>query len=429
MEQDPVVQHTSRRQDDTGMSLIEVVVALTLFMVIAGAVLTMIGGATRLGKDAKYRVEATSLAAREIEITRDAFNSPTRGPTTINTNMVTNPSPFKGGTVGEPLVVNNVPYTIKRNAQWSEMGSTAASTCDSGGTIELAYLRVWVEVSWPALGNRPPVTLETIITPPKGTYSQLSGHVGVKVIDRSGTPMSSVPVTVRSTTRTETANTAADGCALFAFLTPGTYEVTVSRLNHVDRNGSSSATATAQVQPGQLWRTVIDYDEAATLDVRFETDPGYSLPVLNTLPVVLGNSALVPAGSKAFSGTGNGRFVRDLWAYPSGYQVWAGDCVDNDPQYSGGTRGLPVVVNPGQTTTAKARLEPLDVSGQFGLVVQATQVADSSCASGQTVTLGTLPLLGNLRTSLPPGEWTLKAGLSSQTVLVEQGNGPEAVNL
>ena len=346
---------------DQGMTLVEVLVAITIFGVMAGAILALLGGAIRLTKDDKFHMEAASLAMRELEITRDAFSSAARGPTTIDTNQVVNGSPLAGGTVGQPIVVDNVAYTVTRTAQWSEMGSTAASTCDEGGSIELAYLRVRVDVTWPGLGDRPPVSMDTVMTPPKGTYSQLTGHIGVKVIDASGAPFSGRTVTASGPAGTFSEVTSSDGCALFAFLTPGTYQIKVNTVGYVNRNGDPEGTATAQVQSGQLWRTTIEYDKAATINATFVTETGYALPATNNIPVALGNSALLPAGSKNFTGTGNTRTISNLWPYPSGYQAWAGPCVDNDPQTTGQQRGLPVVTDPGGIAAVDVPLGAVEV--------------------------------------------------------------------
>lgn len=422
----------ARRPDraEAGFTLIEVIVALALFLVLASAVLAVLAGAQTLGRDAKYRSVAIELAHRELEITRDAFTAQTRGPTTIETNQVSNPNPLAGQTDGDPLVVNKVPYTIARNAQWAQMGSSAATTCDEGSSVELSYLRVWVEVRWPGLGSRPPVRMDTVMTPPKGTYSQLSGHVGVKVISASGGPLQDVPVSISGPSGNQSADTTSDGCALFAFLSPGTYSVSLSKPGYVTRNGSPSAAASAQVQAGQLWRTVVEYDEAAALTVTFTTVSGYSLPTGNTLPVTLGNSALVPSGARSVAGGGNTRTLSNLWAYPSGYQVWAGSCLDNDPQFNGGSRDLPVAVSPGGISTATLALEPVRVTGApSNRTVVATQSSDSSCASGQSITLGTSAGDGSLMTSLPLGDWRITSGSRSGNVSVDAGGGAESVGL
>ena len=79
--------------------------------------------------------------------------------------------------------------------QWASVNGAGGSTCDDGTNAELAYLQVKVEVSWPALGTRPPVHDGHDHDPAQGhLLGNLTGHVGVKVIDRLGGPQSGIGV-------------------------------------------------------------------------------------------------------------------------------------------------------------------------------------------------------------------------------------------
>jgi type II secretory pathway pseudopilin PulG len=397
------------------MTLIEVVVALGLFAVMSTAALSVLGSAITLTRDDKARLEAVNLATRELEITRDTFSAVTRGPDRVATNAVTNPSPLPGGAVGAPLVVNGVPYTVVRTAQWAPVNSAAASTCDEGTTSELAYLHVKVQVSWPELGDRRPVTMDTVMTPPKGTYSALAGHIGLKVIDGEGRPRSGVQVTASAASGTYTGTTGTDGCALLAFLTAGSYAVTVSAPGFVNPKGDPTGSVTAQVQAGQLWRGSIEYDLATSLSVFFQTADGYPVPPDTGIALTLGNSALQPVGTRAVPGTGDHRTIPHLWPYPSGYQVWAGSCQDADPQFTGGQRDLPVT-----HADWPVALGALEVNGAANQPVVAKHAADGLCTSGETLQLGTTGAGGMLRTSLPYGTWSIWIGTSYTDVTIAQ---------
>jgi len=389
---------------DEGFTLMEVMVAFALLAVMASALLVVVGATQKLTREDSARVAANNLASRELEITRDTFAGVTRGPDRVATNRVVNPSPLPGGTAGNPLVVDGVPYTVTREAQWASVNSQV-STCDDGSNAELAYLKVEVEVSWPGLGSRPPVTMDTVMTPLKGTYVATQGHLGLKVIDRLGAPREKVQVTVTSSSTTRTAQTTDDGCVLFAFLDPGSYTVTLSGAGEVDPAGSATATRTVTVQSGQLWRGTQEYDRAATLVAAFETGQGHSLPTdLSKVPVSLGNSALLPNGYKSVTGTGTTRTLTNQWPYASGYQLWGGACIDADP---GDTGDLPVASDPGVTATGRVFLPPLQVTTPAaGQVVTATHDAASGCAAYSMV-LGTTGGGGVLKTSLPYGTWKL----------------------
>lgn len=397
-------QQTPPATRDAGMTLVEVVVALGLLAIMSTAVITVLLSTITLTRDDQARLEAVSLASRELEIARDGFASVLRGPSSVEANRVVNPSPLPGGTAGEPLVVNNVPYTVVRTAQWTSVGSTA-SACDDGTNAELAYLKVKVEVSWPELGSRPPVTMDTLMTPPKGTYSSLLGHIGLKVVDSAGQPKAGVTVTAQSATALKTGVTAADGCVLLDHLPDGAYTVTASQPHFVNLEGDPTASVTATVQPGQLWRGTIEYDESATISVAMTTDDGFALPT-GDVPVTLMNSGLQPTGLRVVTGSGNPRLIPDLWPYPSGYGVWAGGCQDADPALSG-TSDLPVTTSRGGVTAATVRLVPFEVHTLPGATVRLQHAADSLCPAVTELALGTASPEGILKTSAPAGVWTV----------------------
>lgn len=384
------------------MTLIEVVVALGLLATMSTAVITLLLSTITLTRDDQARLEAVSLASRELEIARDSFSSVLRGPQSVTANQVVNPSPLPGGTVGEPLVVNNVAYTVVRTAQWTSVGS-AASPCDNGSSAELAYLRVKVEVSWPELGDRPEVTMDTLMTPPKGTYSSLQGHIGLKIVDSEGQPKSGVSVTAQSASATKTGLTAADGCVLLDHLPADTYTVTASQSGFVSLEGDPTASLTADVQPGQLWRDTVEYDAAARISVALTTDQGFALPATE-VPVTIANSGLQPTGVRVVPGAGSPRLIGDLWPYPSGYGIWAGGCQDADPALSGDP-SLPVTTTRGGVTSTTVRLVPLEVQTLPGMEVRLQHAADPLCATGAELTLGTTDENGALKASAPAGVW------------------------
>jgi type II secretory pathway pseudopilin PulG len=415
--------HPGEAPRDDGMTLIEVVIALGLFAVMSSAVLVIVVAAVKTTSDDKARLEAVSLASRELEITRDTFASITRGPDRVQANRVVNPSPLPGGAAGQPLVINNVPYTVVRTAQWTSVGA-AASACDDGTTAELAYLRVKVEVSWPALGDRPPVTLDTVMTPPKGTYSTLLGHIGLKVIDSEGNPKPGVTVTAKSSTgATVSGSTAGDGCVLLAHLTAGSYTVTASQAGFVSLKGDPTASITAAVQAGQLWRGTIEYDQSASISVTLASPNGFALPT-SAVPVVIANSGLQPIGLKAVTGTGNPRSITNLWPYPSGYGVWAGTCQDANPGLTGDPLATVTTLR-GGTATATATLAPLEVHAPANSTVTLTHARDSLCGTGSTLTLGKTDATGVLETSAPYGVWQAVVGSTSkEVVLTAEADAP-----
>lgn len=455
--------------------MMEMMVAIVLFAIMATSVLSLLNTVIKTSTDGGSRLVATDLAMRELEITRDAFSSQLRGPTTVTTGRVPNPHQVAGGVSGGPIVVDGVPYTVVRTSQWRNIDSPVQSSCDDGSTLELAYLRVKVEVSWPALGDRTPVSVTSQLTPPKGTYDPTLrvGHIGLKVLDRDGKGAEGVTVRARHTDGTvRQTTTGADGCALFERATIGSWTVTVDTPGYVTPQAQATGSIQANVTEGVLWHGSMVYDEAASYSVVVCPPQGHTLPPslygttdATKVPVTLANSGLLPGGSRPFSTAGTRttkacpaadgttfdaqaevRTIASLWPYAAGYQVWMGACVENDPQSGGGVRDLPATSDPGVHTEVTTTLGAVTVTGApTGVALVARQVTtqrdangnvvigytDSACPQGATIPLGQANANGRLQTSLPWGRWQItRADATTSTptepfVTVAQGQTAE----
>jgi type II secretory pathway pseudopilin PulG len=396
------------------MTLIELMFALVIFAIVAAATVAGLVLAMNTGRQDRNRVAAANLAARELEIVRNQFTSSASAPTTLaSVNYVTNPDPLPGGTAGQPLVVDKVPYTVTRNVQWLPVGS-GKSACDGGSAITYPTLAVNVQVTWPRMDGVAPVTSNTILTPPKGVLSSSIGFVAVKILDRNAQPVDDQQVLMTGPSGSATDTTANDGCAVFSINTSGSYTLSVSNPGYVDYYGNASVSQTVAATAGQLVvAKPVTYDQAAALRVTLTTSPGYSLP--SSLPqLTLGNTNLQPSGTKTVPSTAATTTVSGLFPFTDGYTVWAGGCQQSDPAAAGGTRTA-VTVSPGATQVASAQLAPVAVTVVRGVnpVTGVTVVAVPSSATGcgtaeNPLTLGVTDATGTLKTSLPAGSWTLQ---------------------
>jgi type II secretory pathway pseudopilin PulG len=394
------------RQD--GYSVVELLVAITVFALVFAAVSVGIGRALEINRGNRNRSAAAYLAARQLEEVRaKAFDQVTLGRTTcIYTTASCNlPSP----------------YTVVQDVVWTSPGNTTSS-CDvpTSGGATLAYKRVTVTVTWPDMGGVAPVTSQTLLTPPGGTYDPNDGHLLIQVFDRDALPLAGQTVSLTGP-QTASQTTDSDGCAFFAYLDPGTYTATMGTSGYVDRQGNQPASQSAGVTAGQIAQVQFDYDRAATLSVTLVAPSGAVIP--SGVAMTVANSNLT-VGTKSFqeasTGSGATRTITPLFPYASGYQVWAGDCADADPAASaGGSRGAVLTSNPAATTSGSAALQAVDVvvtrggSAVADATVQAIHAAVSGCTSGETLTAPTTTdSAGNLRLALPYGTWTIKATTS-----------------
>ena len=397
---------SQRRQD--GYSIVELLVAVTVFALVFAAVSIGIGRALEVNRGNRNRSAAAYLAARQLEEVRArAFSSVALGQTTCayTTSSCNLPSP----------------YTVVQNVVWASPGNTSTS-CDVPATSgsALAYKRVTVTVTWPDMGGVAPVTSQTLLTPPAGTYDPNDGHILVQAYDRDALPLAGQTVSI-SGPESASQTTTADGCAFFAYLDPGTYTASIGTTGYVDRQGSQPATQTAGVTASQITRVQFDYDRAATLSVGLVAPSGAVIP--SGIAMTVANSNLT-VGYKSFqqSATGSGitRTISPLFPYASGYQVWTGDCADADPAaHTGGSRGAVLESNQGATTSGSAALDAVDVTVRWSTLlglpvanaaITATHTAGTGCTSGNTLTTTTRTnATGQLRLALPYGTWTIRA--------------------
>ena len=76
----------------------------------------------------------------------------------------------------------------------------------------------------------------------------------------------------------QTLPTNSDGCAFFAFLTPGTYTVSLNTVGYVNRQSVQNPSQTVGVTVGNVSSVQFDYDQAATLSLTFAADAGGTIP-------------------------------------------------------------------------------------------------------------------------------------------------------
>ncbi len=231
---------------DAGFTLIEVLVAITVFAIISGALGTVLMRSTKMSFTNRGRVVAANLASQQLEFLRniaDPMSAPTQK--TVNT----------GG----------VNYTIDSQLKWEQQSTTSDTCAGSGATSQPAYISALVTVRWPNMGDTKPVTVNTLILPPEAKPSAGSsvGAVAVKVTNRAGAGAPNHVVTLVSADATQrTQTTDAYGCATFINLAPGSYNVSLGTAGYVDLADnpapSQGMTVTAGAAKPQKWKIVYD---------------------------------------------------------------------------------------------------------------------------------------------------------------------------
>jgi prepilin-type N-terminal cleavage/methylation domain-containing protein len=404
-----------QRSSEDGLTLIELLVAMTIFTMVALSLAYTLQNALITTRDARNRVQAANLAARELEIVRNDFGATTTGPATLAaTSSVTNPHPLPGGTAGQPLRVDGTDFTVVRRVEWLPAG-TGSSPCDGGSAVSYPSIGVNVQVTWDAMRGTNPVASNTVLTPPKGTLNTSMAFVAVKILGAGGTGLAGVPVTLSGPGGSPVVVSAVDGCAVFSLSTMGTYSAAISSAGYVTFDGQPGATKTGiTVTAGTMQQVNFSYDRAATLMTAFATDGVHKLP--SPLPgLTYFNQGLVPLGNRAAATAATSTTLGPLWPFSDGYSVWAGTCRQSDPTTAGHSRPAPVVVLPGSSGSVGLALAPLSIDVTTmadlplaGYTVFATPADVTGCTTPvATLTLGTTDATGNVLSSLPGGVWNL----------------------
>lgn len=348
-----------RSDGEAGVSLAELLVAVTVLAIgVAGLLQGVVGGLT-LARTNEARAVAANVADERMSYLRSMeFADIPTGQTVATVN--------RGGR----------DYDITQDAQYVTV-SSADSPCDSpGGTP--AYLRVSLRVSWPDMESVRPVEADTVINPPVAAYDPYRGHLSVKVTDRDTLPSSGIKVAVTGigsgTSNPGPQLTTSSGCAFFANLEPGDYEVSVEQTGHVDRQSVAVPVEPVTIGVAETQGLEFNYDAGAFVEL---TSPAGAMPTTVTSPALTTNDVPISIFNNNHDTTGPWVHASatalagvPVYPYDSGWDVWAG-CEEHGPTTENAADWLRAPVDPGQTTqvplpTAQIRVTVNDGTGPVG---------------------------------------------------------------
>jgi type II secretory pathway pseudopilin PulG len=389
---------------EEGATLVELMVSVAILAVVMSGVASGMKGALNLSRNDRNRIVAANLATQVMEEARSTefttLQPGASGASNVRTTTET---------------VGGVAYTVTREISW--VGQDAnADVCSSTG--QPSFLRARASVAWPRMAGVDPVTSESVFAPPGGVYTPNSGHIGAQVTDVDGEPVAGHLVTLNGPSGQRSLTTTEGGCAFFAFLPEGLYQLSLNSAGYVDaETGSQQVVQDVTVTVGATSEAAFSYDRAASVTLTLQGAQGGTVPP--SLPVSLYNDKVVPSGILEVGGTGTTRTVDPLFPFPGGYDAWAGGCSDADPGVNDRVR---IDSAPGSAGSATVPLASVQVTVRAGgnPVVNAAVTARDSC--GSELALGVTDASGTITFALPQGTWTFTttAG-ASQTRLLELG--------
>lgn len=415
----------SARRDDSGLGIVEVIIALMVFAVITTGSILAIGMSLTMASDNRGREVAANLAAQEIDLARAASA----------TNLESATTAYPG--------INGADYTVVREVNWVTSGGVD-SQCLTGaaGAGSLFYKRVNVTVTWSGMrSTTSPVRADTVLSPDGKIYDATTGTILVSVTDQVGAGVKGVTVTVAPATDVSSntakaleavsvpAPTDRNGCAFAIKVAPGVYTVTLSRGDGevwVSPDQSRSPSQNVTLGAGSSTNAKFDYARADQYQLSWES--GSAIRAMDQSVTFVSTATRSVVASPAD--------VQYLYPQSSGYQVFGGTYAKAGT--AGGTCRSPnptewpvapdrrtgkarPAVAPDYTIDNVARdvsvnlvTVPVKVknSDQFVRATAATTAqanGDPGCALGTTLTFRIPARSDTVSIALPPGTWSLSS--------------------
>lgn len=368
---------------DPGFTIVEVMVAMLVFVVISTATITILINGLKTIRENSDRVLAATIARSQIEHLR------AEGTSAITIGLT------EGGPVG-----TDPAFVVRTTANWVGLDQTA-SACDAAEPGQ-AYMRVSVEVSTETLQT--PQVVDTVIQPDATQSSSGLGAAAISVIDQVGEPVANITISLTDVGHPENVRTyitGGDGCIYLPDLAPSATLIATVSFAGSPQYVSSTPTGTQQsvlVTEGGVARPTFEYAPVAGIvfagqDQEFPLPSGIAVSWQGT------------ATGASIQSSSLGSAITGLWPETGGFTAWAGTCADADPSSVSATRqGFGFVA--GGTTTASLSSGPVRLRGlPADTVVTARYVGPDAACTMPDLNLGRSNDKGILKVGLPYGDW------------------------
>lgn len=303
------------RPAEGGFALIEVVVSALIAVLVTGAVVGLLNSTGRAGAQERHRSQAFSIAQEDQARLRAMRIS--------DLNLQQERTVSVGGT----------DYTVASTGTFIEAGTDNSQSCGSSASAD--YVKISSEVTWPNMGARQPVIIQSIVSPLSGSLDPSRGKLEIHAVNGQGEPIKGVGL--RGTGPGNfSGSTDSSGCAIFANLPAGSYTLTTSLASpYINQDGEPPGPQTVGVSAGTATSVTLQYDLAGSATVSFTTKAyGASSPTPSTAnSIVAQNSGMtVPQVIASPGGERTGSFsVTNLFPFSSPISIYAGSCEYNNP--------------------------------------------------------------------------------------------------
>jgi prepilin-type N-terminal cleavage/methylation domain-containing protein len=170
-----------RTRHASGMTLIEVMVALAIFSIAMVGLYALIVMGIRVSTDSRARLDATALANERMEMVRN-----------LTYDNVGTVGGVPNGTLQrtELLTVNRIQYTITTDVVYVDDPFDGTLGGTPNDLFNADYKKIRVEVAWPNMLNHNPVVLISDATPKGIENNDSGGTLMLTAFDANGAPVS-----------------------------------------------------------------------------------------------------------------------------------------------------------------------------------------------------------------------------------------------
>ncbi|WP_156463547.1 prepilin-type N-terminal cleavage/methylation domain-containing protein [Curtobacterium sp. Leaf183] len=421
---------------ESGMSIIEVMVAMMVFAVMSVGIAYGIANTLQLTQTSRGRETAVALASQDIDQLRQTAAGSTAGIFKV----------VGAAGADNTKTIGGVTYQIDRTVKWVQSDGASGACGTSNG--KLAYKSVVEKVSWPnPRTGTSSTTVSSAIAPSDAVTDPGYGTVIVSVVNASGAPFAGVSITITPVSgsggaalSTPALPTDTQGCSYAVNVVPGDYTVTATTAGGIDTSqGQPSKQSPITVSAGASSPVPFVYDTASPLTLQYAAPYGATLPsnMVTVLSSSVGGLDTVKpwdVTNTALVVTSASRPSLPVFPFTSGYTVYAGpysnstssstSCLSPNPAawttpgQTGaiGTSPPVVTTSPGSPANASVMMGVATVKGVKGRYVTAVSSAsagagDPGCSAGMTMNFPVST--GDTATiALPFGTWTISSGTS-----------------
>ena len=426
--QSAVSRETTRCRGDDGFSIVEVAIALVIFLTVLVAVSSLLATADKVGLNSRLKAEAVGVATSALDAQVETGSNtlltevgdaslgtqhPTAGPGTFTLEREVAPYVPGSGSCVSPASNSEAMLKVTIWATWADVSTGA---------------QWWVSGASGSTGNL--VSVSSLVALPVTAFNTNDGNMLVQVTGANGETEQGIVVTASLNGASLTpVSTTTSGCAIFSNVTPGTWSVSITRPGWIDSQNDWNSSTNAAVAPSQSQVVTagstttfsFSYDQAATVSAQYSLTQGV-VPAGLSLPLSFYNASL-STDPTITNGSPSSLYA---WSPAPSYYVVAGSCgSESNPDAAspaGSIDGQPVTLSEGGSTTVTIPLMPLgvEVTYQGAAVLGATVTAavptgDANCPSaGSTnampsITLGTTGATLTSEFSGPPQRAVLDA--------------------